>query len=167
MNGSVFFKGQVYEWDRVRNTGSHTRTKITRYPPPTPEMDVYINGIYQYLSCAMRKRVFGHMHTEKAQISLRIRAVWSGPLLSTNKSIGYYRIYEWRAKPGWYFVHVQDDLNPRIFRMFEGTWMRRLIWALIFPVHGIRPLFLRWKFMCTCIVLTYGSTRQLFTHKAL
>ena len=32
-----FFKGQVYEWGRFRNTGSHTRTKITpKLPPPTP-----------------------------------------------------------------------------------------------------------------------------------
>ena len=32
-----FFKGQVYEWGRFRNTGSHTRTKITpqvTLPPP-------------------------------------------------------------------------------------------------------------------------------------
>ena len=41
MNGSVFFKGQVYEWGRFWNTGSHTRTKTTpKLPyhptPPTP-----------------------------------------------------------------------------------------------------------------------------------
>ena len=28
MNGSVFFKGQVYEWGRFWNTGSHIRTII-------------------------------------------------------------------------------------------------------------------------------------------
>ena len=26
MNGYVFFKGHVYEWDSFRNTGSHTHT---------------------------------------------------------------------------------------------------------------------------------------------
>ena len=35
-----FFKGQVYEWGRFRNTGSHTRTKITPkfllHIPPAP-----------------------------------------------------------------------------------------------------------------------------------
>ena len=34
-----FFKGQVYEWGRFRNTGSHTCTKIipvTPTPPPSP-----------------------------------------------------------------------------------------------------------------------------------
>ena len=45
----------------------------------------------------MRQRVFGHMRTAKAQISLRIRAVWSGPSLSANRIIGYYRMYQWRA----------------------------------------------------------------------
>ena len=46
---------------------------------------------------AMRKRAFGHMRTAKAQISLRIRAVWSGSSLSANRIISYYRMYEWRA----------------------------------------------------------------------
>ena len=43
MNGSVFFKDQIYEWGRFWNTGSHTRTKIStvtspppRLPPPPP-----------------------------------------------------------------------------------------------------------------------------------
>ena len=36
-----FFKGQVYEWGRFPNTGSHTHTKITLqlprlHPPPPP-----------------------------------------------------------------------------------------------------------------------------------
>ena len=36
-----FFKGQVYEWGRFRNIGSHTRTKIipvTTPRPPTPPL---------------------------------------------------------------------------------------------------------------------------------
>ena len=45
----------------------------------------------------MRKRAFGHMRTAKAQISLRIRAVWSGPSLSANRIIGHYRMYQLRA----------------------------------------------------------------------
>ena len=47
------------------------------------------------------------MLTAKAQISLRIRAVWSGSSLSVNRIIGYYN--------GWYFAHAQDELNLRIF----------------------------------------------------
>ena len=41
-----------------------------------------------------RKHVFGHILTANAQISLCIWAVWSGPTLSANRIIGYYRIYE-------------------------------------------------------------------------
>ena len=42
--------------------------------------------------------VFRHMWTAKAQIRLHGCAVWSGPSLSANRIIGYYRTYEWRAK---------------------------------------------------------------------
>ena len=37
MNG-LFSKGQVYEWGRFWNTGSHTRTKITPVTPLTPKL---------------------------------------------------------------------------------------------------------------------------------
>ena len=40
----------------------------------------------------------GIYRQKKAQISLRIRAVWSGPLLSFNRITGYYRMFELRAK---------------------------------------------------------------------
>ena len=36
MNGFFMSKGQVYEWGRFRNTGSHARTTITLYPHPLP-----------------------------------------------------------------------------------------------------------------------------------
>ena len=36
--------------------------------------------------------VSGHVRLAKAQISLRIRAVWSGPSLSANRIIRYYRM---------------------------------------------------------------------------
>ena len=35
---------------------------------------------------------FEYTLTAKAQISLRIRAVWSGPSLPANRIIGYYRM---------------------------------------------------------------------------
>ena len=35
--------------------------------------------------------------------------------------IGYYRMYEWRAKV--HFAHVQGDLNLRIRYTFEGTFL--------------------------------------------
>ena len=57
----------------------------------------------------MQKSVLGHMRIGKAQISLHIHTVRSGPSLFTRRIIGYYRMYEWRAKarmilcayPGW------------------------------------------------------------------
>ena len=42
----------------------------------------------------------GHVQTAMAQIRLCRRTVWSGPSLSANRiiTLGYYRIYKWRAK---------------------------------------------------------------------
>ena len=50
------------------------------------------------------------MRIAKVQISLCIRTVWSGPLLSAINTIGYKRMYKWRTKTrmspcacaGWY-----------------------------------------------------------------
>ena len=70
----------------------------------------------------MRKRVLGHMRTVMAQISLRIREVWSGHYLSTNGITGYCWMYHRKQKPGWFFAYAHDDLNLRILRMFEGTF---------------------------------------------
>ena len=56
-------------------------------------------GWFENVSETMRKRAFGHICGQRrAQISLRIRAVWSGPPLSANRIMGYYRLCEWRAK---------------------------------------------------------------------
>ena len=43
--------------------------------------------IFKYSARAMQKHAIG-----------RIRTIWSGPCLSANRIIGYYRMYEWRAK---------------------------------------------------------------------
>ena len=51
----------------------------------------------KYLVHALWKSIFGHMRTAKAQISLCIHTVWSGPSLSANR-VRYCRMYEWRAK---------------------------------------------------------------------
>ena len=69
---------------------------------------------------AMQKRVFGYMRTPNAQISLRIRAVWSGHLVSANRTIGYYRMYEWRVKHRWYFAHAQDYPNLHFVHFAHG-----------------------------------------------
>ena len=60
------------------------------------------------------KRIFGHVRTAKALISLRIRAAWSVPLLSTYRIIWFYRMYELKAKARYYFAHAQKDLRRKI-----------------------------------------------------
>ena len=69
---------------------------------------------------AMRKRFFVHMRTAKTQISLRIRAVWSGPSLYANRIIGFYRINELTANAR--LIHAQDELGVCILFMLEGTF---------------------------------------------
>ena len=76
-----------------------------------------------YLGCAMRKHVLEHMQTVKAQISLRIRAVWSEPSLSANRIIDWIlQNVRMESKGLMYFAHVQDDLNLHILGMFKGTF---------------------------------------------
>ena len=62
------------------------------------------------------------MRTAKALIILSGCVGWAGLSLSVNRIIGYNRIYEWKAKPGWYLPHAQDDVNPHILRMLEGIF---------------------------------------------
>ena len=58
---------------------------------------------------------FGHIRTAKAQLSLRICAVLSGPSLAAKRIIGDYKMYKWRAKArvilcacaGYAFAHVK------------------------------------------------------------
>ena len=76
----------------------------------------------QYTGRAMRKLVFRHMRTMKAQISLWIRAVWSGPSLSAYRIIDMIKCINEQQRPGWYSALAQDDLILRILRMLEGTF---------------------------------------------
>ena len=52
--------------------------------------------------------VLGYMRTAKAQISLRIRAVWSGPSLSANIIMDTIDFFNGEQIPGWDFAHVQE-----------------------------------------------------------
>ena len=62
------------------------------------------------------------MRTAKAQISLRIRAVWSRPSVSANRIIGYYKMYELKEKARMNFAPAQEELNLRLLHLFEGTF---------------------------------------------
>ena len=56
------------------------------------------SSIYSVIWVALCEYVFGHLRKAKVQISLRMRAVWSGHSLFANKITGYYSVYEWTAK---------------------------------------------------------------------
>ena len=62
------------------------------------------------------------MWTMKAQISLRIRAVWSGPSLFTNRITGHNKMYEWRENALMRLRMRGMNLNLCILRMLEDTF---------------------------------------------
>ena len=89
---------------------------------------------------------YWHMQTAKAQISLGIHSVWSGPSLSTNRIIGYYRLYLWRAKvwiilypfPGW-----SESAN------FAQVWRHLFTWCSPVTVLStfLGKIFYAWNFV--------------------
>ena len=46
-------------------------------------------------------------------------------ILTTNELVKLTML--WTTGPGLYFAHGQDDLNPHILRMFEGTFSLNLM----------------------------------------
>ena len=89
-----------------------------------------------WLSCiqnmvhVMRKCVFEHMRTVKSQNSLRIRVVcWGPPLFTERKLLDTTLCINGEQMSGWYFVHAQDDLNLRIFRMFAGLFSLKVAYT--------------------------------------
>ena len=72
-----------------------------------------------YLNAKTYLRAYASAYADSEdQVSLRNRAVWSGPSLSPNSRIGYYRMYEWKAK-----AHAQGDLYQRVLHIFEDTFL--------------------------------------------
>ena len=51
-----------------------------------------------------------------------VSTVWSRPSYSANRIISYDKMYEWRAKIGWYFAPAQDDLNFVHFQKHFFAW---------------------------------------------
>ena len=77
---------------------------------------------HNHLGRTMQKRIFGHMRTAKAQISMRIRTVWSGAPCPLAESLDITECMNGEQRPGCYFGRAQYDPNLRIWRMFEGTF---------------------------------------------
>ena len=98
------------------------------------QMDRRIKKIYLYnyhMIRAMQKCVFEHMRTAKAQISLRIRAVWSGPSLSSNRIIWHCRMYWWRAN-AW----------RRLCPCMGWIWICAFCTCLKTLFHMVRPIIM-------------------------
>ena len=120
-------------------------------------------GIIKFLSAgqywpAMRKLVFGHMRTAKAKISLRIRAVWSGPSLSANRIIGDYRMYQWRANAwmglcacaGWISAFCACSKTPFLWHdpyIIGGKYTRHtaVIHYLLFACQKYKCSWINWQ----------------------
>ena len=98
------------------------------------------------------KHVFGHMRSAKAQIRLRIRAVWSGPSMPTNRVIGHCRMYQWRANArvrfcacmGWIWIYAFCAClkthfwrGPTDLALYFTVW-----WLAIFTSALVFALFL-------------------------
>ena len=49
-----------------------------------------------YLSLDRRKPVFGGLRTTQARTSLRIRAVWTAPLLFTYRKVSYLNLLQFK-----------------------------------------------------------------------
>ena len=125
----INYTTDLYNSKTHRHTHAHTQCELADYD----------------VGRAMRKPVFGHMRyvrTAKAQISLCIRAVLSGSLLSAARLIGYYRMYKWRAK-----AQMRPYANTGWCESAHFANARRQFWAWRDPYHVHIP-DQGWIFFC-------------------
>ena len=73
---------------------------------------------YMIWAAPCDKNFFGRMRTAKAQISLRIRKVWSGFHCPLTESLDTTECMNEEQMLGWYFAHVQANLNVQNRRHF-------------------------------------------------
>ena len=83
-----------------------------------------------------RKCVFGRQRTAKSPISLRIRAVWSGPSLSANRTIECYRM----------FVSMKSECPDEILRICRKMWIRTFCACSKAPFRLKKP---KWYLLAT------------------
>ena len=60
-----------------------------------------------------------------------------GLLCSLTESMDTTECMNGEQRPGWYFAHVQDDLNLHILRMFEGTFWLNDAHMVVFNLKGL------------------------------
>ena len=68
----------------------------------------------------MRKCVFRHMRTAKAQVWANAQTD-QGIRCPLTELLDTTECINGEQSPGWYFAHAPDDLNLRM-RIIEGTW---------------------------------------------
>ena len=85
---------------------------------------LHVSTYYIIMGSALRK-VSGHLRTAKAQIRLRIRAVWSEPLLSANRITEDYKMYQFKSNVkmilwgsmGWIWICAIGACSMTPFRL--------------------------------------------------
>ena len=91
------------------------------------------------------KRTFGHLRPKKAQVFLRIRAVWSESSLSARRNFSSLTVQicvQWRFRSA--CANAQADLNLRWAHMSEGTFpdvsAHKILWVSFYFI-GQTALF--------------------------
>ena len=107
------------------------------------------SGMKGVNTMAMQKHALWHMQTAKAQIRLRCCAVWSGHLLSANRIIWHYRMYQWIANARMRLRMHRMNRNQCILHMFEGTfWLEAANTYYptnILPISWVNSADLAWS----------------------
>ena len=62
------------------------------------------------------------MRKAEAQISLRIRAAWSGPCCPLTESLDTIECVNREQVPGWDVAHARDETESVHLRRFEDTF---------------------------------------------
>ena len=100
---------------------------------------VWADGLHHAKICRW------HMYTVKAQSSMHVYTIWSEPLLYTNRIIGYFRMYEWRAK-----THVLCACTGKSESdHFAHVRSHFFAWHSPYNLNAARPL--HWSSCNTCI----------------
>ena len=101
----------------------------------------------------MRNHVFGH-----------IKAACTGLHCPLTDSLDTPECLNKEQRPWWYFAHEQDDLNLRVFRMFEITFSLdvanfisyKICCIVAYSVQAIQCLVLN-RLMLTLLALNFKS----------
>ena len=81
-----FFKGQVSEWGKVWNTGSHTRTKITLKLPPPPPPPTRPTELVRFclIIVSQKQDLIFHANCLHWTICIKCQILFSGKIRNTS-----------------------------------------------------------------------------------